>query len=56
MALMRAPAELGRLHAFGDEAVDRPGVDELARLFRDARDLGIALGDMDDFDAELARK
>ena len=38
MPLMRAPAELGRLHAFGDEAVDRPGVDEFARLFRDARD------------------
>ena len=26
--LMRAPAELGRLQAFRDEALDRPGVDE----------------------------
>ena len=30
--LVRAPAQLGRLAAFADEAVDRPGVDELARL------------------------
>ena len=30
--LMRAPAEFGRLAALADEAVDRPGVDELARL------------------------
>ena len=29
--LVRAPAELGRLAALADEAVDRPGVDELAR-------------------------
>ena len=31
--LVRAPAELGRLHAFGQEPFDRPGVDEhVARL------------------------
>ena len=32
--LMRAPAEFGRLAALTHEAVDRPGVDELARLLR----------------------
>ena len=35
--LVRAPAELGRLAALGDEAVDRPGVDELARALGPAR-------------------
>ena len=35
--LVRAPAELGRLRALADEAVDRPGVDELAELLRAAR-------------------
>ena len=52
MPLMRAPAELGRLRALADKAVDRPGVDELARLLRRHRHLGIALGDMDGLDAE----
>src|SRR5215469_8072688 len=52
MALMCSPAELGRLRAFADEAVDRPGVDEFARVFRDRRDLRIALRDMDHLDAE----
>ena len=28
LLLMRAPAEFGRLQAFRDEAIDRPGVDE----------------------------
>ena len=52
MPLVRAPAQLGRLRAFADEAVDRPGVDELAGLLRDRRDLRVALGDMDRLDAE----
>src|ERR1700689_5269284 len=42
--LVRTPAELGRLRALGNEAVDRPGVDELVLLFRDRGDLRIALG------------
>ena len=48
---MRAPAELGRLHALRDEAFDRPGVDELARRLGVARALGVALGDVDALDA-----
>ncbi len=52
MPFMRPPAELRRLRAFADEAVDRPGVDEFARLLRDRRDLGIAFGDMNNLDAE----
>src|SRR5260221_930619 len=52
MPLVRAPAELGRLRALAEEAVDRPGVDELARLFRDLGDLGVALGNVDDLDPE----
>ena len=50
--LVRAPAELGRLQAFGDEALDRPGVDELAARLRVAGALGVALGDVDALDAE----
>ena len=56
MALMAAPTQLGRLHALSDEAVDRPGVDELARLLGKRGNLGVALGDVDHFDAELRRK
>ena len=48
--LVRAPAELGRLHALRDEAFDRPGVDELALRLGIARPLGVALGDMDALD------
>ena len=44
---MRAPAELGRLQALGDEAFDGPGVDELALRLGIARPLGVALGDVD---------
>ncbi len=51
-ALVRAPAQLGRLAAFAHEAVDRPGVDELVRRLRPVRDLRVALGDMDRLDAE----
>src|SRR5438874_11958062 len=53
MPFMRPPAELGGLRALADKAVDRPGVDEFARLFGDRRDLRVALGDMDDLEAEL---
>ena len=52
MPFMGAPAELRRLRALADKAVDRPGVDELARLLRRHRHLGIALGDVDGLDAE----
>src|SRR5256885_5433868 len=54
VALVRAPAHLARLRALADEAVDRPGVDEFARLLRLARDLRVALGDVDDSHAEAA--
>ena len=49
--LVRAPAELGGLHAFGYEAFDRPGVDEGPVRLGIARALGIAFGDVDAFDA-----
>src|SRR5438067_13659632 len=54
IALVRAPAHLTRLRALADEAVDRPGVDEFARLLRLGRDLRVALGDVDDLHAEAA--
>src|SRR6185312_2632536 len=56
MALMAAPAELGWLRPLADEALDRPGVDELVPPFRPRRDLRVALGDMDDADAEPMRE
>src|ERR1700730_2332274 len=52
MPFMRSPAELGRLRAFADKAVDRPGVDEFARFFRYRRYLRVALGDVVDLEAE----
>src|SRR6202035_480023 len=52
MLLMRAPAKFGGLSALADEAVDRPGIDELIRRLGHVRDLSIALGDMYDLDAE----
>ena len=56
VTLVRAPAELGRLAALGDEAVDRPGVDELARTLGLARHLGVALGDVDRLHAQVAEQ
>src|SRR5215208_894104 len=53
---VRAPAELARLRPFAHEAIHRPGVDEFVGFLRDLRRLGIALRDMDDFDAEFARE
>ena len=50
--LVRAPAELGGLHAFREEALDRPGVDELAPRLGVAGALGVALGDVDALDAD----
>ena len=47
---VRAPAELGGLHPFGDEALDRPGVDEFAARLGIARALSVALGDVDALD------
>ncbi len=56
LTLVRAPAELGRLAALGDEAVDRPGVDELARALGRGAGLGVALGDVDRLHAEVAEQ
>ena len=50
--LVRAPAQLGRLQALGDEALDRPGVDEGAHRLRLGGALGVALGDVDALDAD----
>ena len=49
--LVRAPAQLGGLHAFGYEAFDRPCVDEGPVRLGLARALGIAFGDVDALDA-----
>ena len=50
--LVGAEAELGRLQALRDEALDRPGVDELAARLRRLGALGVALGDVDALDAD----
>src|SRR6266403_894681 len=52
MLLMGAPPELCGLSPFADEAVDRPGIDELVRDLRYVRDLSVAFGDVNDLDAE----
>src|SRR5215472_5440797 len=52
MSLMRSPAELGRLRAFADKPVDRPGVDELAGVLGDCRHLRVSFGDVNDLDAQ----
>src|SRR5471032_3384956 len=54
--LVRAPAELGWLHALGDEALNRPGIDEDILGLRPLADLGVALGDVDALDAGLLGK
>ena len=48
-----APAEFGRLQAFGDEAFDRPGVPEDVERLRMLGALGVAFGDVDALDADL---
>ena len=49
---MRAPAELGGLQSFRNEAVDRPGVDESVEGLRMLGALGVAFGDVDALDAQ----
>ena len=51
LLFVRAPAQLRGLQAFGAKALDRPGIDEHAARLRIARALGVALGDVDAFDA-----
>src|SRR5580704_1952569 len=53
---MRAPAEFGRLHAFRQEAFDRPGIDEHVAWLWALGALGVALGDMHALDAEAFRE
>ena len=48
---VRSPAEFRRLQPFGAKALDRPGIDEHGARLRIARALGVALGDVDAFDA-----
>ncbi len=50
--LVRAPPELGRLHAFGHKSFDRPGVDEDVARLRVFGALRVALGNMNALDAE----
>ena len=54
--LMRAPAEFRRLHALGQKALDRPGVDEDIARLRMFGALRVALGDMHALDAEALRE
>src|SRR6185437_7352838 len=56
VAFVRSPAHLAGLRALAHEPVDGPGVDELAGLLGHARDLGVALRDVNDLDAQLARE
>ena len=46
MAFMAAPAQLGRLQTFADEAIHRPGVDKLLRLPVPAGGLAVTLGNV----------
>src|SRR5882757_238299 len=50
--LVGTPAEFRGLASLRDEAVDRPGVDKLVRLFVLPRVLRVALGNVNDLDAE----
>src|SRR6185295_479832 len=50
--LVGAVAQLSGLQALRDEALDRPGVDELASRLRRLGALGVALGDVDALDAD----
>src|SRR4030095_5690995 len=52
VVLVRAPSELRGLAALTHQSVHGPGVNELPRHLRPARDLRVALGDVDDLDAE----
>ena len=49
---MGAPAQFCRLHALGQEALDRPGVDEDVARLGGLGDLRVALGDMHALDAQ----
>src|ERR1700728_2443253 len=54
--LVGAPAEFGGLHAFRQEAVDRPGVDEHVARLRALGALRVALSDMHALDPESLRE
>jgi hypothetical protein len=54
--LMRAPAQFRRLQPFGNKAIDRPCVDEFAALLAAPRHLRVALGNVDDPDAQPPRQ
>ena len=50
---MRSPTQFGRLTAFADKAINRPGVDEFTDALGNVGHLGIAFGNMYDFDPQL---
>src|SRR5689334_14690922 len=52
MPFVRPPPEFGGLRAFADKSVDRPGVDEFARLLGNWRDLRVSFSDVNNFDTE----
>ena len=52
--LVGAPAEFRRLHAFGEEALDTPRVDEGIHRLGMSRPLGVALGDVNPLHAQVA--
>src|SRR6185436_1117160 len=52
--LVHADGDLTRLHQLVHEAIDRPGVDELAVAFRVIADLSIAFGDLNYQDLKIA--
>ena len=54
--LVRPPAELRRLQALRQKAVDRPGIDEDVHRLRVLRALRVALRDVDSLHAEIAHQ
>src|SRR6185312_15514177 len=56
VALVRAPTQFGGLRTFADEAIYRPGVDELTRLLRYVGHLRVTLGDVNNLHTQTASK
>src|SRR5262249_28550256 len=54
--LVRAPPHLARLRPLTDEAVDRPGIHELARPLGDPGQLTVTLRNVHDLDTQLPRQ
>ena len=56
MTFMRAPAQFRRLHAFFDECIDGPGVDELVARLAALGELPVLFSDVNRLDVEALRE